>query len=120
MSYETSVSHGCTATFRLIKEIPPQVLISATDFSQLSDDEAERSLRWSVEMIGERARGVMACVKVMYYLGKGDIKRSKTLLSEYEKMQVDSHNLTAVRYDITKAESGDHSWAEMCADRVFP
>jgi hypothetical protein len=120
MRYETSVSHGCTASFRLTKEIPSDILLSATDFAQLTDGEAECSWRWSLEVIGERARGAMACSKIMYYLGKGEIERSKMLLSESEKLQqIEPHNLTTVRQDIAKAEAGDHSWAEMNADRMI-
>ena len=120
MRYETCVSHGATASFRLFKEIPPDVLLNATDFSQLTDDEAERSWEWSLEVIGERARGTMACSKIMYYLGKGEIERSKVLLSESEKLQqIEPHNLTTVKQDIAKAEAGDQSWAEMNADRMF-
>ena len=96
------------------------MLLNATDFSQLTDDEAERSWEWSLEVIGERARGTMACSKIMYYLGKGEIERSKVLLSESEKLQqIEPHNLTTVKQDIAKAEAGDQSWAEMNADRMF-
>jgi len=120
MCYETCVSHGATASFRLLKEIPQDVLFKATDFSQLTDDEAERSWLWSLEVIGERARGTMACSKIMYYLGKGEIERSKVLLSESEKLkEIEPHNLTTVKQDIAKAEAGDLSWAEMNADRMF-
>lgn len=118
MRYETCVSHGCTASFKVMQEIPQDVLLKATDFSQLTDEEAESSWRWSLEVIGERARGTMACSKIMYYLGNGDIARSKALLAESEKLQeIEPHNLTTVRQDIAKAEAGDHSWVEMNADK---
>lgn len=119
MRYETCVSHGCTASFRVVQEIPQDVLFRATDFSQLSDEEAENSWLWSLEVIGERARGTMACSKIMYYLGKGDIGRSKALLDESERRQeIEPHNLTTVRQDIARAEAGDRSWAEMNADKA--
>ena len=118
MRYETCVSHGCTASFKVIKRIPPDVLQAATDFSQLSDEEAESSWKWSREVIGERARGAMACSKIMYYLGKGDLGRSKSLLEESERRgEIEPNNLTTVKQDIAKAEAGDLSWAEMNADR---
>ncbi|MCF7787345.1 MAG: class I SAM-dependent methyltransferase [Prosthecobacter sp.] len=117
MRYDTCVSHGCTATFKLIQQIPPDVLTAAINFSLLSDDEAERSWLWSLAVIGERARGTMACSKIMYHLGKGDIERSKRLLSESGNEHIEPHNLLTVQQDIAKAESGDHSWAEMNADR---
>lgn len=119
MRYESCVSHGCTASFKVMQEIPQDVLLKVTDFSQLSDEEAESSWRWSLEVIGERARGAMACSKIMHYLGNGDIARSKALLAESEKLQeIEPHNLTTVRQDIAKAEAGDHSWAEMNADKA--
>jgi hypothetical protein len=117
MSYDTCVSHGCTATFKLIRDIPPEVLLKATDFSQLTDEETELAWHWSLEVVGARACAAMACSRIMYYLGKNDIARSKTLLGQSEK-QIDPLNFESVKKDIAKAESGDLSWAALFNDRL--
>ncbi len=118
MSYINCVAHGCTATFKLVSDIPPEVLLKATDFSQLTDKEAELAWQWSLEVIGERARVAMACCRIMYHLGKNDIACSKALLDQSAK-EIDPVNLAAVRKDIVKAEGGDHSWAVLFSDRLL-
>lgn len=117
MSYETCVSHGCTASFKLIKKIPPEVLAKAIDFSQLTDDEAERSWLWSLEVIGDRARVAMTCSRIMYHLGKGDLAHAKKLLKRDEQI-IDRGNLAVINKDMAAVEAGDDSWAAMNADRA--
>ena len=117
MSYDTCVSHGCTATFKLVRDIPSDVLLKATHFSQLTDEESELVWEWSLEVVGDLARAARACSRVMFHLGKYDIARCKALLAE-SRNQIDPRNYAVVQTDIAKAKSGDLSWAALYDDRL--
>lgn len=117
MSYVTCVSHGCTAAFKVDNGIPADVLLKATDFSSLTDGETELAWKWSLDTVGSLARTATACSRIMYHLGKNDLARTKALLAESEK-DIDPRNLSVVKKDIEKAESGDLSWAALYTDRL--
>lgn len=89
LHYDAHVEIGATVGFRVVKKIPLEEAIRAGDFSQLSDDEAEAAFDWSHRAIGDGARIGTALVQVMYYIGKGNVKRAKELLSGYEAEKFD-------------------------------
>jgi hypothetical protein len=90
LHYDAHVEVGATVGFRVVKEIPLEEAIKAGDFSQLSDDEAEAAFDWSHRAIGDGARIGTAMVRVMYYIGKGNLEHAKKLLSGYEAEKFDT------------------------------
>jgi hypothetical protein len=89
MHYDAHVDVGATVGFRVVNEIPLEEAIKAGDFSQLTDEEAEAAFDWSHRTIGDGARIGTALVRVMYYIGKNDLKRATELLSGYDAEKFD-------------------------------
>lgn len=90
LHYDAHVAVGATVGFQLVKEISLEEAIKAGDFSQLNDAEAEAAFDWSLREIGEGARIGTAMVRVIYYLGKGNVEHAKKLLSGYEAEKIDT------------------------------
>jgi hypothetical protein len=90
LRHDAHVKIGATVSFQVVKEIPLDGAIKAGDFSQLTDEEADAAFDWSLREIGEDARIGTALVRVMYYIGKGNLEHAKKLLNEYEAEKFDT------------------------------
>jgi hypothetical protein len=78
-----SVSNSTTAAFEVLNPIPTELLRSATEFAELSDEEIDASFNHSLQLLEENERPKVAAAHVMHYIHVGRNERAREILKRY-------------------------------------
>lgn len=84
-SFYHEVDTGGTVVFLTKSELPDDVILKASDFSSIEDEEVEKAFEYSFSLINEKYWPKIAAAHVMCFVHRDEISKARKLFEKYDK-----------------------------------